>query len=155
MASAILEGCTPAVLRASRVPAALQKRLLHAVVLQIFVCAEDENAECFQECIVSGGGADDSPASWLVRVVQLAPGAVQDPAAIAAARAELGEEQFFIDQRVITGWAAGRPEMMHEDANYDFDEELYEDHQPASGLKLLGFPVQGRIFAASDSAGSC
>ncbi|KAI0694402.1 hypothetical protein C8T65DRAFT_744405 [Cerioporus squamosus] len=107
----------------------------HSVLLQVFVCAEDENAVCFQEAIV---GADDS--ACLVRVVQVASSSANDDA-LSAARAEMGEDKFFVRERVITGWSAGRPEMV--DATDDsVDEELRVNHAPAPGLKLLGSPVR-------------
>ena len=109
----------------------------HSVVLEVLVCAADEGAVCFQDCVVSGGA--ESPA-WLVRVVQLER---VDAAQGEAARAEMGEDKFFLPLKVISGWAAGRPEMVHEAANYDYDEELYAGHAPKAGLKLLGFPIQG------------
>ncbi|KAI0751184.1 hypothetical protein C8Q80DRAFT_557253 [Daedaleopsis nitida] len=118
----------------------------HSVILQVFICADDESATCFQESIVSGGGEGDRPA-FLVRVVQIAPDAVNS-AAVQATRGEMDEEKFFVEQRVITAWAAGNPEMAHEEGNYGYDEELYERHAPADGLKLLGYPVQGKFFSS-------
>ena len=116
----------------------------HSVILQVLVCAEDESAVCFDESVVSGGGGDDEPfPSFLLRVLQLSPESI-NAAAVHAARAEMDGEKFFIEQRVIVGWTAGNPEMPHEAANFDYDEEAYQAHEPAMGLKLLGYPVQGR-----------
>ena len=116
----------------------------HSVILQVLVCAEDESAVCFDESVVSGGGGDDEPfPAFLLRVLQLSPESI-NAAAVHAARAEMDVEKFFIEQRVIVGWTAGNPEMPHEAANFDYDEEAYQAHEPAMGLKLLGYPVQGR-----------
>ncbi|RDX55354.1 hypothetical protein OH76DRAFT_1396737 [Lentinus brumalis] len=107
----------------------------HSVLLQVFVCAEDENAVCFQEAIV---GADDS--ACLVRIVQITSPSTNDDAQ-QAARAEMGEDRFFVQERVITGWTAGRPEVADATDDDGGDEELRINHAPAPGLKLLGSPV--------------
>ena len=114
----------------------------HSVLLQVFVCAEDENAVCLQEAIV---GADD--AACLVRVVQVQAALSQNvnDDALRAARTEMGEDRFFVQERVITGWTAGRPEVVDSMDDDGGDEELRADHAPAPGLKLLGSPVRGRL----------
>ncbi|KAI0758157.1 hypothetical protein C8Q74DRAFT_1221853 [Fomes fomentarius] len=115
------------------------------VILQIFVCAEDEEASCFSKSIIGGGGEG----GFLVRVVRLAPGTA-NTAAVHAARAEMGEDKFFIEQRVITRWVAGNPEMLHEAvSDEEYNEEIYQAHEPALGLKLLGYPVQGKFLCPS------
>ncbi len=111
----------------------------HSVLLQVFVCAEDENAVCFQEAIV---GADDSVC--LVRIVQITSPSTNDDAQ-QAARAEMGEDRFFVQERVITGWTAGRPEVADATDDDGGDEELRINHAPAPGLKLLGSPVRGTL----------
>lgn len=109
------------------------------VILQVFVCAEDEGASCFSQSIIGGGGKG----GFLVRVIRLAPGTA-DTAAVHAARVEMSADKFFIEQRVITRWVAGNPEMLHEAASYEeYNEEMYQAHEPALGLKLLGYPVHG------------
>ena len=122
------------------------------ILLQVFICAEDENADCFGQQLVA---AYDN--AFLVRVIQVSPGAV-NTAAVAATRAALDEDRFFIPQRVISGWTPGNPEMLHEAVNFDIacDDPQYLDHEPASGLKLLGQPVQGAsVVLAIDAGVAC
>ena len=73
---------------------------------------------------------------------------VADPASYESVRTELeeSEEITVIPERVIAGWTAGRPETEH-DEGYLYkpeEEKYYEEHEPAEGLKLLGYPIRGQ-----------
>ncbi|RPD81349.1 hypothetical protein L226DRAFT_608597 [Lentinus tigrinus ALCF2SS1-7] len=108
----------------------------HTVIFQVLVCAEDENAACFQDAIVA---ADAS--ACLVRVVQASPSAEDDPV-VKATRAEIADDKFFMEARVITGWTAGRPEVVDAADGDGGEDDLRMSHAPAEGLKLLGSPVR-------------
>ncbi|KAI0711036.1 hypothetical protein C8T65DRAFT_695484 [Cerioporus squamosus] len=107
----------------------------HTVLLQVFICAEDEGAECFGQRLV--GAYDDAFLSV-------------NTATVEATRAELAADRWFIPQRVISGWRPGNPEMLHEAVNNEIepDDPQYLEHAPAPGLKLLGFPVQGKYYTS-------
>ena len=110
-------------------------------VFQVLICATDENAECFSTNVVSnpGGGQAVVRVAWIASV---------GGAAVVAARAELGEEQFFAPERVISSWTSGREEIEHPDSNgdvIDLPEEIHERFAAAQGLKLLGWPIRGAV----------
>lgn len=114
-------------------------------IFQVLVCAEDENAECLQDNVVSNpeGGA------WLIRVVHVTE---EDLAAVENARKEIGEDRFFVVERVISGWAEGMQEVEHCEVNWGLEDDIYERHAPAEGLKLLGWPVRGMTSCSPTSA---
>ncbi|RPD67388.1 hypothetical protein L226DRAFT_529739 [Lentinus tigrinus ALCF2SS1-7] len=116
----------------------------HTVLLQVFICAEDGTAECFEQRLV--GAYDDA---FLLRVIQIPPDSA-NTAAVEATRAELDEDRFFIAPRVISGWTPGNPELLHEAVNNEIepDDPQYLEHAPAPGLKLLGQPVQGKYYTS-------
>ena len=108
-------------------------------VFQVLVCAEDESVACFDETVVS----DPEGGAWRIRVLH-AP--TVDTDAIEKMRSDMSPDKFFIGERVIARWTPGRPEVEHKEVNWELDEELYEQHKPAWGLKLLGWPVRGEWF---------
>ncbi|TFK94848.1 hypothetical protein K466DRAFT_118250 [Polyporus arcularius HHB13444] len=116
----------------------------HTVLLQVFICAEDECADCFGERLV--GAYDDA---FLVRVIEVTPDSA-NTTAVEETRAGLAADRFFIPQGVISGWKPGNPEMLHEAVNteIEYDDPQYLEHAPAPGLKLLGFPVQGKYYTS-------
>ena len=105
-------------------------------IFQVLLCAEDESVACFDETVVG----DPEGGAWLVRVLHVS---TVDTEAIEKVRSDMRSDKFFINERVITHWTHGRPEVEHSEVNWEIDEELYEQHKPAWGLKLLGWPVSG------------
>ncbi|KAI0631819.1 hypothetical protein C8Q77DRAFT_1129218 [Trametes polyzona] len=129
-----------------------------ATLFQIFICAEETDAGfCFEAWTMHVMEGE----SWLVRRVHLDPnaeGVDEESEAHDAARAALDEEGQLIPERVIVEWTPGRQETEHEAANEDlnFDDAYYEAHEPADGLKLLGYPIRGKYYyGTSDPYGNC
>ncbi|KAI0327853.1 hypothetical protein GY45DRAFT_1327040 [Cubamyces sp. BRFM 1775] len=127
-------------------------------ILQVLLCTtESDNGTCFEgwaNCITE-------EESWLVRRIHFAADGhdLADPAAYESVRAELeeSEEITVIPERVITGWTAGRPETEH-DEGYLYkpeDEQYYEEHEPAEGLKLLGYPIRGKYYNNTSLSDNC
>ncbi|KAI0641664.1 hypothetical protein C8Q79DRAFT_1003548 [Trametes meyenii] len=116
-------------------------------LFQIFVCAvETDNGTCFEgwvNCVEEGE-------SWLVRTVQVDADAngIEESPTREGVRAALGEEGIFLPEQTIVRWMPGNPETEYEAANSDdeFDEELYGEHEPVAGLKLLGYPICGKYY---------
>ena len=117
----------------------------HSVLLQVFICADDEGAYCFRMQLTV-----NNDEALLVRVIQVAPG-LENTGAVEAAHAQLDADRYLIARRVVSGWTPGNPEMEHEVFNRHFthDDLQYLDHEPAHGLKLLGYPVLGTSYQLS------
>ncbi|KAM5542371.1 hypothetical protein V8D89_003830 [Ganoderma adspersum] len=114
-----------------------------AMVFQVLVCAEDESVACFDETVVS----DPEGGAWHVRVLH-AP--TVDTDAVEKMRSDMSPDKFFINERVLTHWTPGRSEVEHKEVNWEIDEELYEQHKPTWGLKLLGWPVRGKYYTSHE-----
>ena len=118
----------------------------HIVLLQVFICANYGCADCFEMRLV--GAYDDV---FLVRVIQVTPESV-NTATVDETRSQLNANTFFVRQRVISGWKPGDPEVPHEEVNphLAYDDPQYLDHEPAHGLKLLGYPILGTSFMSDN-----
>ncbi|KAI8974269.1 hypothetical protein BD414DRAFT_539859 [Trametes punicea] len=139
-------------------------------LFQIFVCATvTDDGTCFEgwvNCVTEGE-------SWLVRTVHFAVDGhdLADPASHDSIRSALEEDEdvLVVPERVISRWTPGKPEAFFEetptgdDEEDDDDAEDYQDedededdsaregrqHLPVKGLKLLGYPVQGKYYNSS------
>ena len=80
--------------------------------------------------------------AWLIRVLEVS---TANSKAVEEMRDGMGPDVPFISERVITHWTAGRPEVEHDEVNWHVEKELYEQHEPAWGLKLLGWPIRGAL----------
>ncbi|KAI0364634.1 hypothetical protein BV20DRAFT_974197 [Pilatotrama ljubarskyi] len=133
-----------------------------ATLFQLFICAaeSDEGPTCFESWVVNYTD-EHTEDSWLLRRVRV--DAVANGVSFGglgahdAVRAALEEEDLLIPERVISGWRAGTPETVHwEVADPEtFDQAFYDAHEPAEGLKLLGYPVQGKFHCTSTDDGLC
>ncbi|KAI0357207.1 hypothetical protein OH77DRAFT_1399680, partial [Trametes cingulata] len=129
-----------------------------ATLFQLFICAAESDLgdSCFEHWVVqySDEHVNDS---WLIRRIHvdggdagLASPEAEHEASNAARRGPAPPE------RVILEWTAGTPETAHlEEDSGDFDDEYYAAHEPAQGLKLLGYPERGKFYCTSTDSGEC
>ncbi|KAI0641667.1 hypothetical protein C8Q79DRAFT_285508 [Trametes meyenii] len=129
-------------------------------LLQVFLCTgEGPNFLCFEDCI--SGAAEGE--SWLVRCLAIAKDSSspvssdQPPRELASIEEMLertslqtdSEDTITFPLRVILSWSPGNPEVPHfeEQFGMDFecDDALYDAHEPARGLKLLGNAIWGKV----------
>ncbi|KAL1942179.1 hypothetical protein VTO73DRAFT_6243 [Trametes versicolor] len=76
---------------------------------------------------------------------------IESPEALAGARG-------VIPQRVISEWTPENPEVPHFEMldlmdRVEYDEDFYDAHEPAGGLKLLGNAVLGKVQSFPDTNG--
>ncbi|KAI0764233.1 hypothetical protein BD413DRAFT_483183 [Trametes elegans] len=135
---------TPGAFRA-RIPP-LREPGAGATLFQVFVCvAETDDGSCFEGWMLCTTEGD----SWLVRTVPVDVGVdvgklERALAAHGEVRDALAQEALFVPERVIARWNAGNPETMHDEVVWDYDDAYYAAHEPAEGLKLLGYPTLGK-----------
>ncbi|KAI0820896.1 hypothetical protein BC628DRAFT_1329420 [Trametes gibbosa] len=127
-------------------------------LLQLFVCAEEtDSGYCFEAWTmqqVEGNGE-----SWLLRTVRVVDTAgVGEPESVPAhdaVRAKLLEAEELLPERVISTWTAGRQETLDQESYWDYPEGFYEQHEPAEGLKLLGYPTLGKFYTSARDTEAC
>ena len=106
-------------------------------VFQVFVCVSEN--ECLTDTLVTG---DPDGGAWLIRVLHVS---TANRKTVEEMRDGMGSDVSFISERIITHWTAGRPEVEHDEVNWHLSTELYQQHEPAWGLKLLGWPIRGAL----------
>ncbi|OJT13256.1 hypothetical protein TRAPUB_10191 [Trametes pubescens] len=113
-----------------------------ATLFQVFVCTgPGRNGSCLEDW-TSGAHPGEAMRARLVRCGDnTSPRAIAHPEALAGARGVL-------PQRVISEWTPWNPEAPHFQMldimdGVVYDEDFYDAHEPAGGLKLLGNAVLG------------
>ncbi|KAF8071617.1 hypothetical protein FPV67DRAFT_1411861 [Lyophyllum atratum] len=120
--------------------------------LQFLICSD---SSCFEQTVVQGDCA------WLMRTVS--PLAA-DTVCVGPreqnwlnVHSQLAEEELFKPIHVVTGWTEAKLEMVHEEDRPfvpDVSEDFYNEHEPAGGVKLLGYPTKGK-FKCGDWGNGC
>ncbi|KAI0641670.1 hypothetical protein C8Q79DRAFT_988709 [Trametes meyenii] len=122
-------------------------------LFQVFLCTKGgRDFSCLEQ---SASGAVSTPA-WLIRCAKISTrSATGIPRALASAENTTAwgsiDPDFSLPQRVISSWTAGNPEALAIEALDelddigDYDGAFFEAHGPASGLKLLGNAVLGKV----------
>ncbi|EIW53018.1 uncharacterized protein TRAVEDRAFT_67328 [Trametes versicolor FP-101664 SS1] len=123
-----------------------------ATLFQVFICTgPGRNGSCLEDW-TSGAHPGVAMRARLVHCgSQTAVRPIETPEALAGARGVL-------PQRVISEWTPGNPEVPHFEMldmmdGGEYDEDFYDAHEPAGGLKLLGNAVLGKVQNFPDTNG--
>lgn len=116
-------------------------------LFQVFICTgPGRNGSCLEDW-TSGAHPGEAMRARLVHCgSQTTVRTIENPEALAGARG-------VIPQRVISEWTPGNPEVPHFEMldlmdGVEYDEDFYDAHEPAGGLKLLGNAVLGGCLCA-------
>ncbi|KAH9850460.1 hypothetical protein C2E23DRAFT_869922 [Lenzites betulinus] len=128
---------------------------------QLFVCAAETNAGfCFEAWTMQQAEGDGDGEPWLLRTVRVDPASANaedegEDEAHEAVRATLADADEILPEQVIAAWMAGREETVDVESYWDYPEGFYEEHEPAEGLKLLGYPVLGKYYYSARDIDQC